>query len=146
MIALLLALLIPIAAAENMRVSILDGDTIDTNGQRYRLYGIDAPEIKQPHGVDAAHALRAAMDDRDINVQSHGKGKYGRVIALLQYRDRGTTVQARLVSEGWAWVYPQYCDIPACDSWERLERIAREQGRGLWANDDPMPPWEWRRQ
>jgi endonuclease YncB( thermonuclease family) len=28
---------------------------------------------------------------------------------------------------------------------EGLEKDAREAGRGLWADPQPVPPWEWRK-
>ena len=43
MAGLIVALLAPPAAAQR----VVDGDTIDLNGTRWRLWGIDAPETHQ---------------------------------------------------------------------------------------------------
>ena len=157
MIKTLLALLIPAALSAQHMIDIYDGDTFKyvETGERVRLYGIDTPEFNrkdpaktQPYGLEATKALRDAIATQELGIQRIEKGKYGRTIGLLRYMNPGdgTTVQAKLVASGLAWVYPQYCKRPECDSWRRLERIAREQRRGLWADDNPMPPWEWRRE
>lgn len=146
---LLLCHFAPLAVA-GYNISILDGDTVrnEDTQEKIRLYGIDAPELSQPHGRESGFALADAIKGRPIWQYDLGTGKYGRTIVLMEYKDKshGTTVQAAMIRGGWAWVYPQYCKRPECESWKRLERIAREQGRGLWADDDPVPPWEWRRQ
>ena len=46
-----------------------------------------------------------------------------------------------LLSGGW-W-YQRYA--PGDHELERLEKSARENKRGLWADPDPIPPWEFRR-
>ena len=49
-----------------------------------------------------------------------------------------------LLQNGMAWVYPQYCK--GCAAWEPLQGEARAQGKGLWADKNAIPPWEWRKQ
>ncbi|EKK1541128.1 thermonuclease family protein, partial [Salmonella enterica] len=47
-----------------------------------------------------------------------------------------------MVQIGGAWVYDRYnsdTSLPA------IQNEAREQRRGLWADSEPVPPWEWRR-
>jgi len=44
--------------------------------------------------------------------------------------------------DGWAWHYKYYSDDPALAS---HETTARQQRKGLWAGDSPIPPWNWRR-
>lgn len=41
-----------------------------------------------------------------------------------------------------AWVYDQYVRDKTL---YRLQDEARSTGRGLWADEEPMAPWEWRR-
>ena len=39
-----------------------------------------------------------------------------------------------------------YCDEePMCSRWNELQQEAREAEMGLWAEDEPIEPWEWRR-
>ena len=53
-----------------------------------------------------------------------------------------TNVNHELVKEGW-W-YRKYAlgDTVL----EELEKAAREAKKGLWADPQPVPPWEWRKE
>ena len=57
-------------------------------------------------------------------------------------RSRGYVNQER-VKEGWCWWYRKY--TPGETVLEGLEKAARETKKGLWADPQPVPPWEWRR-
>jgi endonuclease YncB( thermonuclease family) len=43
--------------------------------------------------------------------------------------------------DGLAWHYVWYSKAEALAAAEREARVA---GRGLWADREPVPPWEWR--
>jgi endonuclease YncB( thermonuclease family) len=47
-----------------------------------------------------------------------------------------------LVAQGFARVYRKYSDDAAL---LKLEAVAEQKGLGLWADPNPIPPWEWRR-
>jgi endonuclease YncB( thermonuclease family) len=47
------------------------------------------------------------------------------------------------VRRGMAWVYRKYARDPL---YFRVEEEARAARRGLWADPNRVPPWEWRRQ
>jgi endonuclease YncB( thermonuclease family) len=55
----------------------------------------------------------------------------------------GTNVNHTLVKEGWCWWYRKYA--PENTVLEGLEKGAREGRKGLWADPQPVPPWEWRK-
>jgi micrococcal nuclease len=55
----------------------------------------------------------------------------------------GTNVNQELVKHGWCWWYRKYA--PGDAVLEELEKDAREGRKGLWADPQPVPPWEWRR-
>jgi micrococcal nuclease len=127
-------------------VSVLDGDTIEvlhnTHPERIRLSGIDCPEKGQAYGTRAKQAASALVFGRDVILQSHGQDKYGRTLADVFLLD-GTHVNQTLVKDGWCWWYRKYA--PGNAVLERLEAEAREGRRGLWADPQPVPPWEWRK-
>ena len=65
-------------------VAVYDGDTItlknDSGQKKIRLAGIDAPELKQPYGVESRSALRQAVLDKVVLVDTSRNDKYGRAI------------------------------------------------------------------
>jgi micrococcal nuclease len=61
-------------------------------------------------------------------------------------RVRGKTVNEELVRASVAWVYMQYCKQPICREWSRLHEEVMNAKRGLWADREPVPPWEFRRE
>jgi micrococcal nuclease len=127
-------------------VSVLDGDTIEVmhNGkaQRVRLYGIDCPEKGQPFGNNAKQAASTLVFAMEVTLEIHGKDKYGRILADVLLAD-GTNVNQRLVRDGWCWWYRKYAPEDAV--LEALEAQARDTKIGLWADSEPVPPWEWRK-
>jgi micrococcal nuclease len=127
-------------------VGVLDGDTIKVlhNGKahRVRLQGIDCPEKGQPFGNNAKQATSAMVFALEVALQIHGKDKYGRILAEVLLAD-GTNVNHALVKDGWCWWYRKYA--PADTVLEGLEQEARETRKGLWADPNPIPPWEWRK-
>ena len=107
---------------------------------RVRLAEIDAPESDQPYGDEATAALVELIDGVTLKVVQTDTDHYGRAIGQLVYQD--VWINGWLVGEGHAWVYPQYADSPELFKWQDEAREAR---RGLWAADNPMEPWLWRR-
>jgi endonuclease YncB( thermonuclease family) len=130
-------------------VKITDGDTITvltpTHEQvRIRLYGIDAPERKQPFGGRATEALRDLAGLENVDVLEMARDRYGRTVGIVT-TEYGVNLNERMVGDGWAWAYGQYCKSPVCGEWKHLEGLARAEARGLWHDPEPTPPWEWRR-
>lgn len=128
-------------------VSVPDGDTItvlnSTNEQvRIRLYGIDTPEKAQSYGNKAKQALSGLVFGKMVEVSPVAKDRYGRTVAYILID--GEAVNGRMVKDGWAWVYHQYCKDSICSRWSEWEHEAKSLRAGLWAEDNPYPPWEWR--
>lgn len=145
----LLALLPAVGAAEwtGECVGIADGDTIsvmhDGKAEKIRLYGIDCPEAKQDFGTRARAFTADMAFRRTVTVTPVDKDRYGRTVALIAVD--GIPLNSALVDAGLAWVYDRYCKIPECGDWKAREEEARREGRGLWSQPDPTPPWLWRR-
>jgi Micrococcal nuclease (thermonuclease) homologs len=131
-------------------VKVIDGDSliaepISGGGQvKVRLYGVDAPEMKQPGGQSASEFVRGATLYKVVEIRpaAQGHDRYGRTVAVV-ILPSGDSLQALLIHEGLAWVYPRYCRD--CTEWTALQEEARRLNRGLWAAPYPVPPWEWRR-
>lgn len=125
--------------------AVLDGDTIHLlreTGQvvRVELYGIDAPERGQPYGPDAARAVRRAVLGVRIRAVAEGRDDAGRPLFVLEVGNR--VLNHQLVRDGLAWWDRNRA--PHDDRFRRLEQRARDDERGLWAQSDPVPPWDWR--
>lgn len=125
-------------------VSITDGDTFDVlNGRektRIRLEGIDCPEKKQPFGQRARQALSELCFRQRVRVEETGRDRNRRVIARV-YLEDGRCINHEMLRQGMAWHFTRYSDDP---EYAALERRARRLRQGLWADTNPVAPWEWR--
>lgn len=113
---------------------------------KIRVYGIDCPELEQPHG-EAARALTARiLTGKTVEITPAQKAKsYKREVGGIVLLDELLVLQDALVSAGLAWVDDRFCRLPVCDLWRLHQREARAAGRGLWADPAAVPPWTWRR-
>ncbi|MCL2122715.1 MAG: thermonuclease family protein [Desulfovibrionaceae bacterium] len=147
---LCLAVTVPAFAASYRIADVIDGDTLiiepakGGKRTRVRLHGIDAPELDQPHGTAARLYLisKARFKRADVRQTRHDKDRYGRIVAIVEIPGLGI-LQELLLQAGLAWVYPQYCGD--CGEWEAMQEEAKRRGKGLWAREGAVEPWEWRR-
>ncbi len=126
-------------------VSVHDGDTltvlVDRRQVKVRLAEIDAPELGQPFGTRSRQSLGDLCARKQAVVADRGLDRYGRTLARVTCG--GIDANAEQVRRGWAWVFIRYA--PKDSPLYRLEAKAKRDKRGLWADDEPVPPWEWRR-
>jgi len=125
-------------------VSVHDGDTVhclddDKVQHKVRLVGIDAPEIGQAFGTVSRDGLRSLVLRKTVTVREEGEDRYGRTLGILEID--GQDVALHMLTAGLAWHFTRFSDDARRATAEREARVAR---RGLWADPDPMPPWEWR--
>lgn len=125
-------------------VGVKDGDTIEVlHGNQavtIRLTGIDAPEKGQAFGQAAKRLTSDLCFGKIVTVKAAGIDKYGRTLAQVILPD-GRNVEEELVRLGFAWHFKKYSSDAHLAA---LETEAREAQRGLWADSNPVPPWEWR--
>jgi len=126
-------------------VAVVDGDTVDVlvNRQpvRVRLAEIDAPEKGQAFGTRARQALAAAVFRNTVTVKETGRDGFGRTLGTITLD--GRNINRVMVAEGWAWAYRHYLkDRSLLD----VEASARSARAGLWADSNPIAPWDWRRE
>ena len=125
-------------------VSVHDGDTltaVDASNVQHkvRLAGIDAPETKQPFGTKARERLAELTHGKSVRVLPVDRDRYGRTVARIEVE--GQDVNRQMIADRLAWHYTRYSKDAAMAGAERDARAAR---RGLWADREPVPPWEWR--
>jgi endonuclease YncB( thermonuclease family) len=139
---------LPSCAAELVgQARVVDGDTIEIQSQRIRLFGVDAPESSQiclrggqPErcGQIAANALADKIARQTVRCTQRDKDRYGRVVAVCYAG--GIDLNGWLVEQGHAVAFRRYSTDYAA-----AEDRARSARRGIWATvfDDPA---EYRRQ
>ncbi|MBX9725048.1 MAG: thermonuclease family protein [Candidatus Obscuribacterales bacterium] len=123
---------------------MLDGDTVevfrDNRPVRIRLNGIDCPEKAQSFGMKAKELTSSLCFGKTVTVNDLGKDRYGRVIGELTVN--GQDVNQEIVRNGLAWWYRKYA--PHDRVLEKLEVEAKQEKRGLWKDENPTPPWDFR--
>jgi micrococcal nuclease len=84
--------------------------------------------------------------NRQVTVEWNKRDRYGRTVGVVLVD--GHDVNLEQVRAGMAWWYRQYAKEQTPSDrqlYELAENDARAAKRGLWADNEPVPPWEWRR-
>lgn len=134
-------------------ISVADGDTItvllDNSPTRIRLYGIDCPEVAhksgdvtQPFGSKAKEFTKELCAGTQVKVIEKDKDRYGRIVAIVVLED-GRVLNEELLRNGFAWHYKKYDNTK---EWAKLEEEARSAKKGLWSQENPQAPWDFRHQ
>lgn len=130
-------------------VGVSDGDTITVfNGEesiKIRLYGIDCPESGQAYGKNAKQFISSIVFGKTVNVTVYDTDRYGRTVGVVRVAGGGPNANEALVKNGYAWKYTKYCKELFCDDWMVDEYNARRKSLGLWHDDNPIAPWDWRK-
>jgi endonuclease YncB( thermonuclease family) len=152
------------ASAETLTgrvVGVADGDTItvlDANREQHkiRLGGIDAPEKAQPFGQRSKESLSAMVFGKEVDVQWNKRDRYQRIVGKVWVQPVSCptcpkTLDAGLaqLTLGLAWWYQKYAKEQSPEDagrYEFAEQEARAKRAGLWADGQPIPPWDWRKE
>jgi len=94
---------------------IVDGDTVDVDidlgfgmvykNQRVRMMGIDTPESRTRnleekfYGKQSKAHLQSILAEGDIQLQSHDKGKFGRILGELFVGSSTYSVNQQMIDE-----------------------------------------------
>lgn len=116
----------------------------DGKEEEVRLYAIDCPEPGQPFWKEARQLTRFMVLDQWVEVIPVGQSAM-RTYALVRLERARELINKRLVSYGMAWVKDRYGQRGLVEQWKEIEKMARFNEVGLWADPDPVPPWQWRR-
>lgn len=128
-------------------IDVTDGDTItvlektpkEKVAHKVRLDGIDAPEKGQDGYGGAKYTLKKLIWGETVTVQYTKRDKYGRILGLVLYN--ASFINYEMVKEGWAWHYKKYSNSYELAS---FEASAKKDKKGVWTEQNPIPPWEWR--
>ncbi len=124
-------------------IGVTDGDTIKVlvikETITIRLEGIDAPESKQSFGNKSKQALSDIVFGKEVTIRRTGDDRYGRTLGVVMIGD--VDANSKMIQDGWAWHFKKYNDE---ERLAKLETEAKEAKRGLWADPNPLAPWEFR--
>jgi endonuclease YncB( thermonuclease family) len=120
---------------------VVDGDSLVIQGQPIRLFGIDAPELKQrcdpsgrnwACGIWAKDTLKALIGSGVLRCEALDRDRYDRTVArcIVSGRD----VAAEMVRAGAATAYLRYAP-----DYKGLEDIAKAAARGIWSGPTTAP-------
>lgn len=132
---------------------VVDGDTIKlSSGENVRLLGIDTPESRYNNklerdatrsrkdmniilkmGRQSSNFTKKLVEGKSVRLEFdvQKRDKYGRLLAYV-YLEDGTFVNAEIIKEGYAQVMTIPPNVRKADFFLKLERDARESGKGLW--------------
>lgn len=126
--------------------TVIDGDTIEVQGTRIHLYGIDAPETAQSCetasgleyrcGREAEQALRARIAGSVVTCERREGGGAGRVAGVCHVH--GEDLSAWMAAQGHA-----LASRHVTASYVRQEGQAWATRRGIWAGTFEKPA-DWR--
>ncbi len=140
---ILIGLLFVMGGAQGAQViEVHSGDTLTLieRGKtiKLRLANVDAPEADQPFGTASRNSLEALCKGREASYQSQGKQVNGELSASVVCD--GIDVERAQLKRGLAWVRPLREVDP---SFTLIQDFVWRDKTGLWADADPVPPWEW---
>lgn len=113
-------------------LKVYDGDTITIEYKnkkvKIRLYGIDAPELKQFHGKISRDYLKNIINGNNVNIKVYSTDRYGRKVGEVFINDYN--LNKIMVSEGMAFVYDKYNN--KLNEYKPLEDNAKLKKIGIW--------------
>lgn len=116
-----------------------------SDGERVRLIGVDTPETKHPKkpverfGKEANEFTRHMVEGKRVRLEldpanattAHKDNTQQKRTLAYVFLDDGTLLNAEIIKQGYGFALSRY-PFASMEEFRRLEREAREQGRGLW--------------
>jgi endonuclease YncB( thermonuclease family) len=151
------------ATLEGRVVRVHDGATItvvDANKQQHkiRLAGIDAPALSQPFGPQSKQNLSGMVYGKNVTVEWTKRKGEPRIVGKVLYVPPCPPGMSCIMSlgdanldqihAGLAWHSKPFEHEQTPEDrflYDAAETAARGRKVGLWADPNPVPPWEWRK-
>lgn len=127
------------------RFSVVDGDTIARDGERFRLMGIDAPELSQscsregndwPCGRQAKTYVQTLLQSGDLDCEGSSRDRYKRLLVRCHIGERD--LAGEIVAAGYAVTTEYFL-------FSHEQTLAKSRGLGIWSGAFEMPA-DWRKE
>jgi micrococcal nuclease len=127
-------------------ITVIDGNTVEVRTEANEvmtiiLADIDCPELTQEFGDEAKRFLEKLILKKEVTVELRGKDRKGNNLGVLFIKGK-KDARIDLLQEGLAWTAERN---PHPDL-EIHRTSAQQEGKGLWKQDNPTPPWIHRRE
>ena len=153
------------APSTNVVVEVLDGDRIKIKKKEggkageeviHCLRGAAAPHLDQPFGKQAHDRLKELAVAGSEITHSGGCGRPYKKATAVRFRNEKGYLAVTMVSEGLAWVIESELEdkhakpgspkklIDEGEALLKAQEEARKAKRGLWADEKPIAPWDWK--
>jgi len=125
---------------------VVDGNTIlirTHEGEEYKVYlhGIDSPEPGQEYAEQSKKLLERLLLKKKVSIAMNGKDRLGNRLGIIQV-DGAPDPRHELVKAGLAWPAEKNTNTEL----ESMKETAKASSLGLWQQENPTPPWVYRRQ
>ncbi len=154
LLALCLTLVAQFALADTIEgkvIRVADGDTLTIRTSqpldyRIRISGIDAPEKGQPFGNRSKQNLAQLALNKLAQLDCYKTDRYQRKVCRVSVEGRDVGLeQVRVGAAWWYRLYAKEQTVAERREYGEAADQARTGKLGLWREQSPVPPREWRR-
>ncbi|MEH6584789.1 MAG: thermonuclease family protein [Halioglobus sp.] len=139
-------------------ITVLSGDRVrildaGNRVQVIRLQSIAAPLLDQPYGQESRKKLSTMLSGKEVSVKVLKRDGTEQILAqvLIEPGDcldckHSVDValeQVKLGMAWWTWKFAKQQKKSERAHYESADTAARNAKLGLWADPEPVPPWEW---
>lgn len=141
--------------------AVTDGDTLicfdpaRRKMEKIRMRGIDAPESNQAFGQRSKQSLSDLTYGKPATVSWSKRDRWGRILGVVWIEPADCTgcghvldANRTQISLGMAWWFRRYASEQVAEErlqYELEEIKARKRLVGLWIENEPVAPWDWRK-
>lgn len=144
-----LVMLLPLAAVRSQDLQgtvteVIDGNTFHLEtlaGEVYKIliHGIDSPEPGQKYADQSTEMLKRILLKKQVTIAVQSRDRQGNRIGAIA---DGPDPRHEMLRSGLAWPAERHNDPQL----EALKEEARQKNVGIWEEENPTPPWTYRRQ
>ncbi len=129
-----------VSDGDTIAVKRIEGDKETGSLLKVRLFGIDAPELKQDYGYESKEFLMKLIRGKQVKIEGIKKDRYGRLLGTVYLKNEN--INEKMVMTGNAWWYEKY--DRKNHRMKEYQENARRKRLGLFSKKGYIAPWEFR--